>query len=138
MTRLLFILFLSTGFLPGYSQVDTGFNANRQLDEVVVTGTRTERKVGNVAVPVSIITKSTIRQSGSLRLNDILQEQTGILITSGTGSNAVGGGVFGNGVQLQGLSADHTLLLLDGEPLIGRQGGVMDLTRFAVGNVRKI
>jgi outer membrane receptor for ferrienterochelin and colicins len=138
MIRLLFILLFFAVLSPCFSQVDTGFNASRQLDEVVVTGTRTERKVGNVAVPVSVINQYSIRQSGSLRLNDILQEQTGILITSGTGSGAVGGGVFGNGVQLQGLSPDHTLLLLDGEPLIGRQGGVMDLSRFAVGNVRKI
>jgi outer membrane receptor for ferrienterochelin and colicins len=89
-------------------------------------------------VPTVVISNKTIKLSGSLRLNDILQEQTGLFITSGTGSNAVGGGVFGNGVQLQGLSPDHTLILLDGEPLIGRQGGVMDLSRFAVGNIRKI
>lgn len=118
------------------AQGDTLFN--RTLDEVVVTATRTERKLSNVAVPTSVISNKTIRLSGSLRLNDILQEQTGLFITSGTGSNAVGGGVFGNGVQLQGLSPDHTLILLDGEPLIGRQGGVMDLSRFAVGNIRKI
>jgi outer membrane receptor for ferrienterochelin and colicins len=110
----------------------------KSLDEIVVTATRTERKLGNVAIPAVIISKKAIQLSGSLRLNDILQEQTGIYITSGSGSSAVGGGVFGNGVQLQGLSPDHTMILLDGEPLIGRQGGVMDLSRFAVGNIRKI
>ena len=122
--------------ISAFAQNDTLFN--RTLDEIVITATRTERKIGNTAVPVSIINKKTIQLSGSLRLNDILQEQTGLQITGGTGSNAVGGGVFGNGVQLQGLSPDHTIILLDGEPLIGRQGGVMDLSRFAVGNIRKI
>ncbi|MBU6159156.1 MAG: TonB-dependent receptor [Bacteroidetes bacterium] len=110
----------------------------KDLEEVVVTATRTERKLGNIAVPVNLIKQQTIVQSGSLRLNDILQEQTGMVITAGTGSNAVGGGVFGNGIQMQGLSPDHTMILLDGEPLIGRQGGVMDLSRFAVGNIKKI
>lgn len=119
-----------------YAQNDTLFN--RTLDEIVITATRTERKLSNVAVPTTIVNQKTIQLSGSLRINDILQEQTGLFITSGTGSNAVGGGVFGNGVQLQGLSPDHTLILLDGEPLIGRQGGVMDLSRFAVGNIRKV
>jgi outer membrane receptor for ferrienterochelin and colicins len=138
MNRLTAILFLLTFSLTASAQVDSGFNANRTLDEIVVTGTRTERKLSNVAVPTAVISNKTIKLSGSLRLNDILQEQTGLFITSGTGSNAVGGGVFGNGVQLQGLSPDHTLILLDGEPLIGRQGGVMDLSRFAVGNIRKI
>lgn len=111
---------------------------SKDLQEVIITATRTERKLGNVGVPVSLVSQKTIQQSGSLRLNDILQEQTGLVVTGGTGSNAVGGGVFGNGIQMQGLSPDHTMILLDGEPLIGRQGGVMDLSRFAVGNIRKI
>ena len=45
---------------------------------------------------------------------------------------------FGNGVQIQGLSPDYTLILLDGEPIIGRQGGVIDLSRLAVGNIKKV
>jgi outer membrane receptor for ferrienterochelin and colicins len=110
----------------------------KSLNEIVITATRTERKLGNVAIPTLIVSKRIIQLSGSLRLNDILQEQTGLFITSGSGSNAVGGGVFGNGIQLQGLSPDHTMILLDGEPLIGRQGGVMDLSRFAIGNIKKI
>lgn len=113
-------------------------SVSRLLDEIVITATRTERKLGNVAIPTQVISKRTIQLSGSLRLNDILQEQTGLFVTSGSGSGAVGGGIFGNGIQLQGLSPDHTMILLDGEPLIGRQGGVMDLSRFAIGNIRKI
>jgi len=116
--------------------VDSTFS--KSLNEIVITATRTERKLGNVAIPTQIVSQKIIRASGSLRLNDILQEQTGIFITSGSGSGAVGGGVFGNGIQLQGLSPDHTIILLDGEPLIGRQGGVMDLSRFAIGNIKKI
>jgi outer membrane receptor for ferrienterochelin and colicins len=121
-----------------WAQAATDSVLLRELNEVVVTATRTERKMGNVAIPTTVIGSAVIRQSGSLRLNDILQEQTGLFVTSGAGSSAVGGGVFGNGIQLQGLSPDHTMILLDGEPLIGRQGGVMDLSRFAVGNIRKI
>lgn len=108
------------------------------LEEVVITATRTERKLGNIAIPVTIISQKQIAASGSLRLNEILQEQTGLFLSAGTGSNAVGGGIFGNGIQIQGLSPDYTLILLDGEPLIGRQGGVMDLSRFAIGNIKKV
>jgi outer membrane receptor for ferrienterochelin and colicins len=130
-----YILFFSAG-LPAFAQPDS-LNT-RALQELVITATRTERKLGNVGVPVTLIAQKTIQQSGSLRLNDILQEQTGLVVTGGTGSNAVGGGVFGNGIQMQGLSPDHTMILMDGEPLIGRQGGVMDLSRFTVGNIKKI
>lgn len=129
---LLFILFTATAF----SQEDTLFS--KTLTELVVTATRTERKLSNIAVPVQIISKKTITQSGSVRLNDILSEQTGLYITSGGATSSAGGGVFGNGIQLQGLSPDYTLILVDGEPIIGRQGGVIDLSRLSVGNIKKI
>jgi outer membrane receptor for ferrienterochelin and colicins len=141
MRNIVTLIFFFLSILSSFAQdstnvIDSAFL--KSLSEIVVTATRTERKLGNVAVPVSIISNKAIKLSGSLRLNDILQEQTGLYITSGSGSGAVGGGVFGNGIQLQGLSPDHTMILMDGEPLIGRQGGVMDLSRFAVGNIRKI
>ena len=98
------------------------------MEEVVVTATRSERKLSNVAVPTTIISSKRIMQSGSLRLNDILGEQTGLFITES----------FGKGLQMQGLSPDYTLILLNGEPLIGRTGGVLDLSRIAVGNIKKI
>src|SRR6187401_2502293 len=122
--------------LPVFSQSDTLFS--KTLTELVVTATRTERKLSNVAVPVQIISRKTITQSGSVRLNDILTEQTGLYITSGGATTSAGGGVFGNGIQIQGLSPDYTMILLDGEPIIGRQGGVIDLSRLTVGNIRKI
>lgn len=119
-----------------FSQDDTLFS--KTLTELVVTATRTERKLSNVAVPVQIISRKTITQSGSVRLNDILSEQTGLYVTSSGATTSAGGGVFGNGIQLQGLSPDYTLILLDGEPIIGRQGGVIDLSRLSVGNIKKI
>ena len=112
--------------------------AIKELDQVIVTATRTERKLSNATVPTQIISQKTISQSGSLRLNDILAEQTGLFITSGGATSSAGGGVFGNGVQVQGLSPDYTLILLDGEPVIGRQGGVIDLSRLTVANIKKI
>jgi outer membrane receptor for ferrienterochelin and colicins len=126
-------LFLSIGLIcctTLFSQTvptsDTGKSV--WMRELIVTATRSERRLGNLAVPVTVVSGKSIRQSGSLRLNDILGEQTGLFITEG----------FGRGVQMQGLSPDYTLILLDGEPLIGRMGGVLDLSRIAVGNIRKI
>jgi len=98
------------------------------LDELVVTATRNQNKLGNVAVPVTIVNKKTIQQSGSLRLNQILQEQTGLFLSNN----------FGSGVQIQGLSADYVLILIDGQPLVGRNGGVLDLSRITVNNIAKI
>ena len=97
-------------------------------DSVVVTATRTERKLSNLTVPVTIINAKSIQQNGSLRLTDILKEQTGLNLTSG----------FGAGIQLQGLNPDYTIILINGEPLVGRTAGVLDLNRIALGNIKKI
>lgn len=122
-TATIFLSFICNSL---FAQGDTLFN--KTLDEVVITATRTERKLGNVAVPVRIINQKAIQQAGSLRLKDILQEQAGLFITNG----------FGAGVQMQGLNPDYTLIMIDGEPLAGRTAGVLDLNRFTVGNIKKI
>lgn len=134
----LFFTFFLLAAGSAFAQESFQDSLAKAMEETVVTATRTDRKLGNAAVPVSVISHKEIEASGSLRLNEILQQQTGMVVTSGSGSGAVGGGIFGNGVQLQGLSADYTLVLVDGEPVIGRQGGVLDLSRLALGNVKKI
>ncbi len=121
------LLILTPSFL--FSQIrfirDT---MQMQGDTVVVTANRTERKLSNVTVPVNIINAKQLQQTGSLRLTDILKEQPGLTISSG----------FGAGVQLQGLNPDYTIILINGEPLVGRTAGVLDLNRIALGNIKKI
>ncbi len=107
-------------------------------EETVITATRADRSLSNVTVPTSVIQAKSIQNAGMIKLSDVLQEQSGIIVTAAAGSSAIGGGVFGNGVQIQGMNPDYTLIMLDGEPITGRQGGVLDLTRFAIGNIRKV
>ncbi|MEN9884596.1 MAG: hypothetical protein RLZZ420_1813 [Bacteroidota bacterium] len=125
---LLTYLFSSVLVIYSNGQLKEDSLFSQSLDNVVVTATRTPRLMGNVAIPVSVVNAKTLYQSGSLRLNDILSEQTGINIVDN----------FGKGVQVQGLSSEYTLILVDGEPLIGRTGGVLDLSRISVRNIRKI
>lgn len=102
--------------------------ATRNLEAVIVTATRSERALSELPVPVTVITRQQISNMGSLRLNDVLAEQTGMAIVTD----------HGTGVQLQGFSPEYTLILVDGEPLIGRTSGTLDLTRIAVGNIKQI
>ena len=77
---ILFFGLLQTAQLSAQSRfVNDTLDANG--DSVVVTATRTERKLSNITVPVTIINAKTIQQNGSLRLTDILKEQTGINLT---------------------------------------------------------
>ena len=101
-----------------------------ELREVVVTATRTERNLASLPLPTSIITAEAISKSGVTRLNEILFEQTGLLTIPDFG------GV--EGIQLQGLDASYTLILIDGVPLVGRSAGTLDLSRISVGNIDRI
>ncbi|MEQ8425934.1 MAG: TonB-dependent receptor plug domain-containing protein, partial [Cyclobacteriaceae bacterium] len=102
-----------------------------ELEEVIVTATRNERTLGALPMPVSLIPKTQIRSMGSLRLNDVLTEQTGLVVVPQVNAQ-------GNGIQLQGFNPDYTLILLDGEPIIGRYTGSLELSRIAVGNIKQI
>lgn len=115
-------------------------SSGRILDEVVVTGTRTENKVRNLPMPIQIITAKTIEKSGSEDLLDILQMQTGLVVAINPLGVSLQGypNPFGSGIQMQGLDPAYTLILIDGEPLTGRNAGILNLGRVAVGNISRI
>ena len=121
---LLFSLSLAQQPIPDTLGTRTG----QALDEVVVTATRSERPMGALPLPVTVISAKQIRQMGSLRLSDVLREQTGLAVVSD----------HGQGIQIQGFGPDYTLILVDGEPLVGRTAGTLDLTRLSVGNIKQI
>ena len=100
------------------------------LKEVIVTATRTERQLSSLPLPVQLISKAQIKQTGALKLNDILEEQTGLIIVPDFG------GVLG--IQMQGLDSQYTLILIDGVPLVGRSAGTLDLGRITVNNIKQI
>ena len=129
------LLLLICNILPAQ---DTLFN--KTLEEIVITANRTERKLGNVTVPVQLVSQKQIRLTGSLRFQDILQEQTGITIVNSNLGTSLNGypNPFGQGVQMLGLDPAYTLILLDGEPLVGRNAGILKLGRLATGNIKQV
>lgn len=124
--------------LLGAQSKDTLFN--KQLDDVVVTANRSERNKGNIAVPVTLVSQKQIFQTGSLRLQNILEEQTGLAVVNSPLSTSLNGypNPFGQGIQLLGLDPAYTSILLDGEPLVGRNAGILKLGRLATGNIRQV
>ena len=109
-------------------------------EPLVITATRITSKFSRAPVPLTVITDREIRRTGLLRLQDILQEQTGVAITNAPLGNALNGfpNPFGQGVQLMGLDPAYTLILLDGEPLVGRNAGILNTGRIAIGNIRQV
>ena len=101
-----------------------------RLNEVIISATKTIRQLSTLPLPAKLISKKEISLSNSSRLSDILDDQIGIFIVPDFGG--------GNGIQIQGLDSEYTLLLVDGYPIIGRQSGTLDLDRISIGNIEKI
>ncbi|AZJ36329.1 TonB-dependent siderophore receptor [Tenacibaculum singaporense] len=125
-----FMLISFMVFSQENTSVEEDATSSYDLDEVIVTATRTSRQLSSIPMPVTLITKEQLQKSGSVRLRDILLEQTGITIVSDFGNS--------EGVQLQGVAADYTLILLDGVPIVGRTSGNIDLNRLTVNNIKQI
>jgi len=126
----LFALFLFFQISFAQEIQKDSISANELSEVTVTTATRTERVVSSLPLPVTIITSEAIIKSGVTRLNEILNEQTGIiLIPDESGFE---------GIQMQGLDAAYTMILIDGVPLVGRTSGVLDLSRVSVGNIERI
>ena len=100
------------------------------LEEVIISATRTERQLSSLPLPASIVSKKEIQQINSVRLAEVINEQTGLITVPDFGG--------GEGVQLQGLDSQYSLILVDGVPLVGRSAGTLDLNRLAVGNIKQL
>lgn len=100
-----------------------------EMSPVVISATRTARALQDVPVPTTVIPLAQIELRGALRLSDLLAEQPGIALFEG---------IYGQGVQLQGLDPEYTLILIDGEPIIGRSAGLIDLDRVAITEIDRV
>ncbi|GAA0525903.1 TonB-dependent receptor plug domain-containing protein [Chitinophaga japonensis] len=105
----------------------------KDLQRVEVKADRILTAADKLPMPVTIISRKMIEMMGSRRLDEVLREQTGLAIVNdiGAGSRAVG-------LQMQGFSAAYTMILIDGQPMLGRNSGNFDLSRITVANIERI
>lgn len=129
---LIYFLILSSGMLTAQpsKKVVTDSLTMETLDNVIITATRTARQLSSLPLPANIISKKDLKAINAVRLSDVLNEQVGLITVPDFGS--------GEGIQMQGLDAAYTLILIDGVPLIGRSAGTLDLDRITVGNIKQI
>ena len=101
-----------------------------EMKEVMVSANKTEKSFVELTVPAKIISKKEIENSGHSRLDEIISEQVGIITVPGFGGS--------EGIQLQGIDPEYTLILIDGLPVIGRVAGILDLSRVSLASVERI
>lgn len=100
-----------------------------EVEEIVVTGTRSERARGASPVATKVLTAEDLRASGAEDVADALEQVPGVDVQRG---------FLGAVVRLQGLDPEHVLVMVDGQRLAGRAGGGIDLSRIPLDRVERI
>ena len=102
------------------------------LDQVVVTGTRTKRLLKNTPVTTQVVSFKQIQNVGGADISEALKEVTGVVIQSNSFNNGV------SSIELQGLNSEHILVLVDGMKMIGRVNGELDISRISPSDIERI
>jgi vitamin B12 transporter len=79
-----------------------------QLSDIVVTATRTETSIKDLANSISIIDSSEIKLRNKSSVFDLLKEEYGISFTQQGGVNKLAS------IYTRGANSNHTLILIDG------------------------
>ncbi|RUA30414.1 MAG: TonB-dependent receptor [Bacteroidetes bacterium] len=100
------------------------------LDQVVVTATRSRKTLKDAPVITQVITSKDISNRGITNVQDVLaQDIPGLEFQRGG---------FGSDIKMQGLEAKNILILVDGERMAGESGGNVDYSRLNADNVERI
>ena len=104
------------------------------LDEIVVTATKTEKKVEDVPGSVTVIDQEDLKKQNIQSVDDALNSLSGVFVkrTKGLMDSTAS-------VRLRGFNGDqYTLILLDGQPLNDAYTGGLDWGSLSVGNIERI
>lgn len=95
----------------------------------VVTASRSPERLEDSAVATEVITRSDILASGARDASELLAAHPGLQVVQ-TFAGAT--------VQLQGLSPEYVLVLVDGERVAGRVAGSVDLSRLSTEDIEQV
>ena len=105
------------------------------LNDVVVTATKSPKKLSETGKILTVITKEQLQQNSSHSLAEILNQQTGITVAGSTANAGANQSVF-----LRGANAGNTLILVDGVPVYDASGitNEFDLNYISINQVERI
>ncbi len=103
-----------------------------QMEEVVVTGTRTREEIKNIPNAVMVIAAPEIEASSAKNVGELLKEKTVIDVT--------GYGALGSvqSVSIRGSSSSQVLVMIDNRPVNSVTLGSADLSEIPLDNVERI
>jgi outer membrane receptor for ferrienterochelin and colicins len=117
--------------LNGENHVDFSMReSNIDLNEVVVTGTKSEQALKNVPVLTQVISARKMLELGITNVTDALQTMVSGLNVNHNGTLVT--------VTLQGMDAKYVLFLIDGERIAGEVDGDIDYSMLNLENIDHI
>ncbi len=100
------------------------------LDDVVVTAQYAPTDSRNALQDIRTIKRELIERRGANNLEQLLQQEPNIRINQDL--------VLGSSLSLGGISGRNVKILMDGVPVLGRQGGNIDLSQINLQNIERI
>jgi vitamin B12 transporter len=107
-------------------------DATTELDEVVVSGTRTEVSVQDSLVPAQVINREEIERSQARSLPELLKGRAGINLTNQGGMGKL------TTLFLRGAESDHVLVLVDGIRIGSASAGLASFQDLPVDQIDRI
>lgn len=113
-------------------------NAADNMDaiEVISVATKTKKSITGVAASVEVITQKQIEKIGAASLKDIFLRTPGLTMQYGTFPSA--SSKSKSSISIRGMSANGTLILLDGRRLAGEVKNPYDLERIPASIIQRI
>ncbi|MDO9257390.1 MAG: TonB-dependent receptor [Bacteroidales bacterium] len=105
-----------------------------EIEETVITATRTKKSINELPASVRLITAEQIKEMPSAAIDDLLRTEANINVDRKNG-------IFSKNasVNMRGLnSSARTLVMLDGVPLNKADGGGVNFNRINTENVERI
>ncbi len=101
------------------------------LDEIVITGTRTPKALKDTPVPTRVITERDLRMADATNIQDLLQqEMPGVEFTYSMNQQT--------NMNLAGFAGQNVLILLDGERVAGETLENVDFSRLNMNGIARI
>ncbi|MDL5047984.1 TonB-dependent receptor [Oscillatoria amoena NRMC-F 0135] len=122
------VMFCSSALVQAQDSLKT-----KQLDEVVVTGQYEPQSAHKSVYQVRVIPTEKLQARGAVRIQDVLNTELNIRFNQ---DMALGG----SNLTMQGLSGQNVKVLIDGVPMVGRQGtsNEININQINVNSIERI
>lgn len=117
--------------LPSLAHAEIAADAT-DLDEIVVTGTRTDVAIEDSLLPAQVIDREEIERTQARSLPELLKGRAGINLTNQGGAGKL------TSVFLRGAESDHVLVLVDGIRIGSATAGLASFQDLPVDQIERI